>query len=462
MKKYLCVVLLIIISVAKASQHDWDFEYWTQAGYKFSIGPVTYEQAKQAIINWSGRQNLNIELLPIYCWERPRDRDPVFIIESSRSISSEYISWYSFAVEDPNPDHKYSGIVYVDSYTGAVKGIELRNPTLHFGQIADMLTPEQAINLAREAASSYFPNVPVNSLPLSFTLPSIDENGGTWKEYGETITVCFANRFVTSQGEHVWLDDVQAVDVEIDSLSGQPIEIDCYYEPLEISPQPSLSKEELAQAAASYLYGLGATCVEIDDIGEFMGCWRITREEPYGQQRLLTSILVYIEGIPQLPAGRYLGFIDGHTGEIRNAILPIPMGPTLLREKRKNWDNKKPAQLGIFFNGKRAKIFYPPIVWNGKVYVSGVDLEKMGFHLKKEKGAYKIYLKSKFVTLKGLDVIRKGKLLYVLGEKIGGIKGVLTSFNKNRNKFYIVVLDEKAFSKGREDRMKLKKECTPG
>jgi len=73
-------------------------------------GPVSVERAKQIIKNWAGRKNLAINL------EGSSEGYPGSVWWNSQC--------YSFRVEDPNPDHKYTGFVYVDSFKGVVVGIE--------------------------------------------------------------------------------------------------------------------------------------------------------------------------------------------------------------------------------------------------------------------------------------------------------------------------------------------------
>lgn len=446
--KYLCLLLILFALWAKGDEHDFDFQYWTEHGYKFSIGPVTPEQAKQAIINWAGRQNLEIELAPIYYWMEPEEgRLPSYKINPGGSISPELTSWYAFGVEDPNPDHKYTGTVYVDSYTGQIKGITKGWVVRDSGSISDMLPPQQAINVMRNIVASYFPDVPIYSMDLPFLDDYVTEDGSSWKTYEDVIYLTFAERTFTPDGKPVWIY-TKCVDIAIDSQTGELQEMFRCYEPLEISPIPSLTYDEMAQAVTSYLYGLGATYVEILDIGGSEE-WRINREEPYGPQRLYTNIEVYIEGIPSLPDGNYFGYVDGHTGEIFNAhqsILGIALSPST---------SEKPSSLSILFNGRKVKTSSPPIIQKGKVYISVEDVKKMGFNLKKEK-KWQISYKNKRATVEDGEIMSKGKTKYILGTVLGRLEGVITRYNKNSNKFYILILNEKAFKKGREERLKLK------
>lgn len=290
-----------------ADERDFDFGYWTKQGMKFAIGPVTVEQAKQAIINWSGRQNLNIELLPLYAWGKTfMGRIPNFGISPS-SITlpiAQYTTQYAFSVQDPNPDGKYTGTVLVDSYTGQIqellKGLsELREDQ----NIANMLSPQQAMEKARQWVASYFPNIPIASMSVDFVFPPLSEDGSTWENYDDYVTFGFFNRTSTPDGETVELL-LQSVIVMLDSNSGELLNMRVCYEPLEISPTPSLTKEEIAQIVASYLYGLGAQVVYIRDIGGPRR-WYVAREEPYGQQRLYTYAIVGIEGLQSFPDSNY-------------------------------------------------------------------------------------------------------------------------------------------------------------
>lgn len=432
-------------------EHDFDFKYWTEQGYKFSIGPVTPEQAKQAIINWAGRQNLEIQLAPIRRWKKPLiGRLPAYKISKlGPIIEPEFTSWYAFDVTDPNPDHKYTGTVYVDSYTGQVKGIVKGDTMRYKGTVSDMIPPQQAINLMREIAASYFPQVPIYSMELPFIELDVTDDGSSWRCYEGEIELQFVERTFTPDGQPVWIL-TKSVWVGIDSETGELLEIFCCYEPLEISPIPSLTYDEMAQAVTSYLYGLGATYVEILDLGGSREWW-IEREEPYGPQRLHTDIRMYIEGIPSLYDGVYLGFVDGHTGEIFHVSkAEIPVGMVPLGEI-----SEKPSSLSILFNGRKVKTTSPPIIKKGKVYISVEDIKKMGFNLKKEK-KWQISYKNKRATVEDGEIMSKGKTKYILGTVLGRLEGVITRYNKNSNKFYILILNEKAFKKGREERLKLK------
>ncbi len=473
-RRRLCFLLIILLTFfgmmilltffGRGEEHDFDFEYRNPYGDKFAIGPVTAEQAKQAIINWSGRQNLEITYGPVYYGEEPRvGRMAYYTIDPTGSFDDppEYITWYKVGVKDPNPDHKYSGAVFVDSYTGAIKGICKGAFDSREGQISDMLPPQQAISRAREIVASYFPNVPIYSMELSYIHPELTEDGSSWKHYDSYLYMTFTNRVFTPDGEPVWIN-VQSVKVEIDSWTGELDELFCCYEPLEVSPIPSLTEEEMAQRVASYLYGLGASFVVITPIVvsiEIGGAkWWINREEPYGRQRLYTDVYLYIEGIPSLSDGGYWGKVDGHTGELFNAhqefLLgpPYGLGPPHGRAAKK----EKPPPLSITFNGMIRKMAFPPILKGGKVYISVEDVKKMGFRLERKGRSWSISLGDKSKAIKGKGLLSKDKRSYILGEALRKLKGVIVRYNKEWNQFHIVILNEEAFKRGQQDKLKLK------
>jgi hypothetical protein len=464
-RKILYLFLLSLPLSLFGGEHDFDFQYWTEHGRKFSIGPVTVEQAKQSIINWAGRTNLQIELAPIYNWETPAaGRIPNYTITPDEfPLGAELTTWYAFGVRDPNPDNKYRGTVYVDSYTGAVKGIFRRNPGIkENGQISDMLPPQQAINLAKEYITSYFPDIPIDSFAMEIIGPDsgISEDGSTWKGYTDFLYFSFTNKLHTPDGKPVWID-VQHVAIGMDSETGELCEIFCCFEPIEISPVPTLTKEQLAEAVTSYLNGLGASVVEIRQLngdtgpgwwpGEDKNDWWLSRQEPYGSQRLYTDLWFYIEGVPGLPDGAYFAAVDGHTGEIFNGgLAPLALGGPKVPTQR-------PSSLSIFFNGLKRKTNMAPLIREGKVYISVIDLKKWGFKLKKEGKGYVISYGANAVKIGNNDVIKRGQNDYIMGESIGKIKGFMVRYNKKFNQFHIISVDWKAFERGKQDRAKFMK-----
>lgn len=465
--KRLCLYIFLLVSLLplEGSERDWDFEYLSQHGYRFSIGPVTVEQAKQAIINWAGRQNLQIELEPPRYWMWPEEgRGPASGIGAEVSNSlGEYISWYRFGVDDPNPDQKYRGSVYVDSYTGEVKGIfKGFGVVRENGTIADMLPPQQALNLAKQLIASYFPNFPIGSAEIYFISPNlITPDGSTleeysddllfsssWEEYSDDILFGFWVTLTIPSGEKV-IVGVQSAHIIIDSCTGELLEIVCCYEPLEVSPIPSLSREELFQAVASFFYGLGAQEVVIPDTGAM---WRIMRPEPYEPQRLCFHKLIYIAGVPNLPDDIYDCWVDAHTGEVFHAgpFGHLVGGPTVP-------SSKTPTSFTLFFNGMKKELKSKPIFKDGKPYISLEDVKSWGFKLEKRGKGLTISYKGKKANLAKKELLKEGKRMYLKAEALGKMKGVIYRYIKDRNEVHILIVNEKAFQKGQEMRGKLMK-----
>jgi hypothetical protein len=255
----------------------------------------------------------------------------------------------------------------------------------------------------------------------------------------------------TPDGKPVWID-IQDVAIGMDSETGELCEIFCCYEPIEISPIPTLTIEQLAEAVTSYLYGLGASVVEIRQLnGGEDNAWWLSRQEPYGSQRLYTDLWFYIEGVPGLPDGAYFASVDGHTGEIFNAgLAPVALGGPKVPTQR-------PSSLSIFFNGLKRKTKMVPLLKEGKVYISVIDLKKLGFKLKKEGKGYVISYGANAVKIGNNDVIKRGQNDYIMGENIGKIKGFMVRYNKKFNQFHIISVDWKAFERGKQDRAKFMK-----
>ncbi len=456
--RFISIFLLLLTFSAFGGLHDWDFEYWSSFGKKFAIGPVTPEQAKQALINWAGRQNLKIELAPIYYWREPAGVRIHPGLEPGGSIVPVYISWYAFGVQDPNPDNKYSGTVYVDSYTGKVMEInrgfgEIRQDK----NVANMLPPQQALNLAKKAVLSYFPNIPIDSFTADFIPPpELTADGSSWEEYDDEVCVSFHNRFITPDGENVDIY-IQRASVYMDSNTGEPLEVNACYEPLEISPIPTLSKEQIAQCVVSYFLGLGAEVVYIAEIGNG---WSLEREEPNGIQRLYT--LVMFQAIPSPDAPPEVKnllenlnccAVDGHTGQVFSGMLILPLGSPISNKPRK-------GDIEVFFNGQRVGLSFPVIQDKEDLYISFEDVKKMGFKLRPSGGKYIIYHKANKKNIAKIDeaeLFEKEGEKYIKGKALSKLKGVITHYAKDTDDFHIAIVNEKAFQKGCYDRVMLNK-----
>lgn len=430
-----------------------------RSGYpqnEYSIGPVTRQQAKQAILQWSGRSNLNI------VEEFPLDEiDPGEVVPLGAcaggglkgihpTAHGAFGTYYGFGVLDPNSDRKYFGEIYVDTYAGAVVMIKKMPVEPRQGIIANMLPPQQAINVARQITSSYFPNIPIHSLGGVETDPKI-KSDGSWEKYQYTIYVDFYNRITTEKGEVKV--DVQWVSVWMDSWTGELEDLEVWYEPLEINPVPALTIEEAVQSLISYFYGLGAEEVEIVDV---YPRWHICRESPNGPQRLLLQVDCKVwetEGSNILPGNFWTCAVDGHTGEIvwgEPKILSMP-APFLME--------KEPLRPSLFFDGRKTKANL--VLKNEKIYVNVEDIKEMGFMVEKGEEGYTISYKDEKATFPDKELLKRGSDVFIEKESLSKLKGVMTQYNKETKRLHIWVMNEKAYKKGLEDRKKFGKGKSP-
>ncbi|MGB9878276.1 MAG: hypothetical protein ACPLPS_10975 [bacterium] len=441
MQKRVFVFFVILCAIAIGGGYEEDKYFW---------GAVTVEQAKQAIIQWSGRSNLIIKQVP------PGEMDLEELAYGDcagggmRGIHPTahgmFIKCYVFEVEDPNPDHKFSGWVGVDSHTGAIAIMSTRHVAISKGNISDMIPPPQAISLARQITASYFPHIPIYSFEGVKTMPDIGSNG-SWEEYNPAITVWLYNRLLTQKGEVEV--GIQEVMVGLDSQTGEPEDIVVIYEPLQIDPTPTLTVEEAVQALISYLYGLGADSVEIRDISKR---WYIEKESPNGPQHIYIIITCWVtepEGSNIFPYPMWSCAIDGHTGELiwGNFWVP-PWGGPLQK-------SKKVFPPSLFFDGKETKAKL--ILKGEKVYINIEDLKAVGFKVEKGEGKCTISYKDEKADFAGEEILQKGKDVFIEGESLGKLKGVMAKYRKEFKEFHIWIKNEKAYKKGLEDREKLGK-----
>jgi len=393
------------------------------------LGPVTIEQAKQSILNWAGRQNLEISF-------------------EGRSSHPGCLYWefqcYKFFVWDPNPDHKYSGYVMVDSFSGLVTEIERPARLIEAEpHPPNMISPSQAINIAKEVALSYFPNVPIDSLTLD-TEPKIINNGASWDEYSDTITLWFAQTSYTPSGERVWMR-VRKVGVGLISDTGEWWGIDCVYEPLEINPLPTISTDDAINSAISFIYALGAEYVELEEVEDD---WWLLREEGGGPQRVVKE--VHLECFPSPyeagEGGGVLLWVDGHTGEIWR--YEFSWGGGFSPEKKKS--------LALVYRGKELKWKEKPIIRNGGIFISLKDLEAMGMKVRKEGKGYTLSYKDDKAKMGREDIINvKGKA-YIKSDALKKLKGIEVKLLKEFNILNIWVRNEKGYSQGKEELKKKK------
>jgi hypothetical protein len=450
MKKILPSVFLLLTTLVLGFQ------------YEYIIGPVSVEQAKQAIIQWSGRTNLDIQYMPPdnsrnkYLWETPIPGASYKLhlgiqgihYPHGRDPEIEEKIWYPFTVTDPNPDKKYEGIVYVDSFTGEVTGIMKTTPDVKEGTVDDMIPPRQAIERAKEIVSAYFPNIPLSSFEGIWSDPKITPNG-SWEEYCFSIAIRLYNRVLTPNGKEIEIS-CQEVVVEMDSQTGELYRVGATYEPLEINPMPTLSEEEATQAIISYLYGLGATNVEVKvDIGGGF----VDRIFPNGPQVVAYGgPICFVEkpsGAANIPAGLYVFTINANTGEVLTGLGLIAMGAPLPTKH-------KPANLSVLFNGKEAKV--KPLINNGIIYLRVADLKGIGFEVLNKKDGFLISYKKQGANFGGKEVLRKGKETFIRGESLRKIKGIMTSYWDKGKKFHIWVINEKAYRRGQLDKARLEKD----
>lgn len=418
---------------------------------EYSFGPVTVEQAKQAIRNWSGRNNLQIE----YISPDIPDAEGLYLLSHyyratcggggiegiHPTAHGMYRQCYAFHILDPNPDNKYSGYVWVDSYIGKVVGFEHGDFDVREGTIEDMIPPQQAIELAKQICSSYFPDMPVNSFEEISTFPDISSTG-SWEHYEDFIIVWLENRIFTPQAEKIVID-LQSVCITIDSVRGTLCDIDAAYEPLEVNPVPTLTLDQAQQALLSYLYGLGAQYVEIWEEEKIN--WHIFKESPNGVQRVAAYIYFYVESSPDSPlssAEHWFIAVDGHTGEVVYGHGAHACGKL----------DRKAKALTIFFNGKEVKTKDKPFIKGGRVYISFQDMEKVGFKIEEKDSGYLISYKDKSAKIRSDEVIRRGNKRYIKGGGIAKLEGIVVRYDKEGKRFHILVRDEKAYQRGLKDK----------
>lgn len=394
------------------------------------VGPVSVEQAKQVIINWAGRGNLEIRL------------------EGPGSTSPATVCWfdqcYSFYVWDPNPDHKYSGYVYVDSFSGVVTEIE------HVGainlkqdeEVVSMISPMQAINIAKEAVLAYFPFIPIDSFAIE-TFPHTINNGAAWEEKASNVLIEFIRTTYAPSGEEIWMD-VQHARVAVNAETGEWWDIRCAYEPIEISPIPALSTEEVIDSTISFFYGLGREYVEEEKVEDV---WHLVREEGGGPQRVIKEMfLSCYPGFYGESNGRNLWIIvDGNTGEILH--WEACWGSSSMEKK---------DSLTLVFKGKERKWKQKPIIKNGEIFISLDDVKAMGFKVGRRGKGYAISYRRGKTEITGRDLLWvKGKV-FIRSGALEKIKGTKVKYLKEYDILNIWVMVDWAYKRGQKERDKLK------
>jgi len=448
-------------------EHDYDLEWWAQSG-TYSIGPITVDQAKQIILNWAGRGNLEIELAPVYEWDEHPARECAGVPWLGQDVKPYLNQCYVFYIKDNNPDHKYTGRVVIDSYTGNIVSFSTQHQFQLIdkkGDIANMLPPQTIVNLAKQYVASYFPNIPLEQVELqgiAYAGPPTPVDGGEmsgpdnfffsvkgeepWKAYSGSVIVMWEN--FLHYGD-VCIDmRLQQVSVELDSETGQLCELKCVYEPLEINPQPTLSDQEVEEIVLSHFYGLGYTDVSIErDYG-----WSITRIAPNGRQVLSKwlDILAYTSD------GTMWAFwvkVDGHTGEIWQGSMSLgglPPNPS-------SSGSSKTSSLKVKFDGKELKLSSSPVRKNGKLFLAVADIQKMGIKLNKLGKGLVLLFRGQKVSVDNKDILTQGKNRYVNVAVLGKIKNMMVNYNENLGSLNIWVKNEKAYNEAKTVAEKLKK-----
>jgi hypothetical protein len=440
------------IGALKQAQHWRDQE--------IAFGSLTLEQAKQSIINWAGRTNLIINLLPYdnggwSMW----DRELLPPVEGIEGVTVPYGYYpvfhrtkYVFTVDDPNPDKKYSGIIAVDSWTGRVMGIykgvppesvELYNK-MGSENITYMITPQQAISLASQYLTDYFPQIaPIlsNQSPFLNPLPTSDDKSWTFFSPGITITW---DKIANDIGDiQVW------VDLVLDSYTGKLMKIGIVkYDTAEISFQPTISEEEALQSALSFLYGLGAEHLEVEEVTRSL----IFRPSPGSPQRIVYWI--YFENTKardDAPEGvkKLLGVYVPHKVWV---TVDINTGEILGVMDRKvlcgGWEWEKFKSPRIYFNGREEKA---KMITKGKdAFVSIDSLKKIGFALALKKGKYRLSFKGKSIDLKQEEVIKENGALLLNVRALNKLDNIKVVYSEKLKTIDIWTVNEKAVNGAKE------------
>jgi len=404
-------------------------------------GPVSVEKAKQIIENWAGRKNLAIKL------------------EGSSVGYPGSVWWnsqcYSFRVEDPNPDHKYTGFVYVDSFKGVVVGVEgfgmpPKAKRLIKPAKKSMISPEEAIQIAKIAIKSYFPNVPIDSFLID-TSPSRINNGRKWREKSDSIRVEFYNTAISPFRERVSIQ-VQSASVLLDAETGECRFIFAVYEPLEIPPLPRFNTEQAIDIAISFLNGMGAEFVEVEEVEKD---WWLAREEGGGPQRLVRQMMLnrYPSKDDPEESGTVQLYVDGLTGAI--CRWEGDWGGA--------WGPIERTTLTLYFKGRERKWKAEPIIKEKEIFISADDIKAMGFKIERKRdGLILRYKKKRAEISPGALLKAKGKD-YIKSSVLEKIKGIKAKYFAQFNILHIWEINELGYEEGVEELIKKKiKECRGG
>lgn len=459
---YALIILAAIVFRIKSKTHLSESPP-LRISEEIAQGPINIEQAKLIIKKWAGRQNLLIDYPPPdYAPFRPFEEHPgrflrEGIIPTLNPLS--YEQCYVLKVTDPNPDKKYNGFISVDSWTGEITHIQHcehpkpgeiaiqsgDKPRIPTGNVSKMIPPQRAKKIARQYIKSYFPNVPVEKFSCKISSPSPTSDGNSWKKYDDALEFSFYRELTNSRGEKVWIG-VQRFWVRIGSTKGDLSEIEGCYEPIEISITPALSIDEAVEAGMSFFYGLGAQSVEVESVDSE---WSLDRESPNGKQVITLTIELLTTAPPNAPrrvaelVSTSFGFamhivcVDGNSGEVRHWETASGGGAI-----------EKSPKLVFLFRGRERKLKHGLLLQNGAVYISFDDLKSLDFKIEQKGELYSISFKDKMATVDNNSVLSKGKVKYLNGSSLTKLKGARVEYMKEKNRFHIWFLNERAFKQG--------------
>lgn len=436
------------INALKKEQHWFDEQ--------IAFGPLPIESAKKAIINWAGRQNLSINLLPY--------DDPEWTIFPESTTSAPlgiegitvpygrfpsfpnhyFLTNYAFWIKDPNPDKKYSGYVFVDSWSGRIVAIKkfirrssilalLENRT----SISDMISPQRAKALAYQYLSDYFPQIAqiaFNKPPQSSPPTTSDESSWEWFEY--------KIGFISTQVAQNVSDYFVSIYVNLDCYTGELIGIYCrYYDVMEVSPHPYISEETALETALSFLYGLGAEHIELERVDKSFPL----RESPNGRQRVAYDILLKNTSAREdapLEIKRLLGDInfphkllvrmDIHTGEILAGL-----DTKVLAMRTEFFESPH-----LYFNARERKA---EILTIGKdAFILANDIKELGFSLQKSRGRYVLNWGQENVMLEEKKIKSEGRKMYISISALNKLKRVKAIYSNKLKTIDMWTINEKA------------------
>ncbi|MGB9878134.1 MAG: hypothetical protein ACPLPS_10235 [bacterium] len=466
MRKLLFVMIFVGFTLVNLRAENLDINALKKAYHwrdeEIAFGPITIEQAKQAIIAWSGRQNLAIDLAPYddYIWD---DESASWSRSSTTPLGIEGITvpyryfplmfrrYYVFKVNDPNPDGKYNGYISVDSWTGRVVGIDKGNLPEHEvlylkehrESVSDMISPQQAISLAHKYLSDYFPQIfqIVSTGYWGIDDPSLTSDKTTWLFFSPWIHVGY-DKFPSEIGDV----DIH-IDVCLDCYAGKLARIDCReYDVAEISLKPDISKEEALEIALSFLYGLGAEHLELMRLAE----GTIFREYPNGRQRVAYEVwfdntkaredapreVIRLLGSAHIPHRIWVR-VDIHTGEILHVedVKLMCMRTKIFKHPH------------LFLNGEEKDVRV--LLKNGEAFISIDDLKKIGVLVQLKGKGYVLRYGKENVSIEK-EVQKINGSLYLNVQALNKLRRLKAIYSKTLKTIDIWTVQEKALKDAKE------------